>query len=136
MGMPVTPTTVPAPGVSADAEHGRTRNTGRIGPGAESAAGILSGILPGLELSTRSSTGKESSTWRYFSVSLHQGMVGAVSGGAEAALWSCIFRLWVYMPIDAYRTAKARLRVFFGRRQRWMIRWKISARGNRSDISD
>ena len=37
------------------------------------------------------------------------GVDGAVSGGAEAALWICIAGLWVYMPIDAYRTAKARL---------------------------
>src|SRR5260370_15123948 len=37
------------------------------------------------------------------------GVDGAVSGGAEAALWICIAALWIYMPVDAYRTAKARL---------------------------
>jgi hypothetical protein len=37
------------------------------------------------------------------------GVDGAVSGGAEAALWICISALWIYMPVDAYRTAKARL---------------------------
>jgi hypothetical protein len=31
-----------------------------------------------------------------------------MSGGAEAALWICVAGLWVYMPIDSYRTAKAR----------------------------
>src|SRR6266851_170462 len=36
------------------------------------------------------------------------GVDGAMSGGAEAALWICVAGLWVYMPVDAYRTAKAR----------------------------
>ncbi len=31
-----------------------------------------------------------------------------MSGGAEAALWICISALWIYMPIDALRTAQAK----------------------------
>jgi hypothetical protein len=43
-----------------------------------------------------------------FLVLFISGVDGAMSGGAEAALWICVAGLWVYMPIDAYRTAKAR----------------------------
>ena len=34
---------------------------------------------------------------------------GTFSGGVYVALWICLGALWTYMPIDAYRTAKARL---------------------------
>ncbi len=43
-----------------------------------------------------------------FLVLFISGIDGGMSGGAEAALWICVAGLWVYMPIDAYRTAKAR----------------------------
>ncbi len=43
-----------------------------------------------------------------FLVLFISGVDGAMSGGAEAALWICVAGLWVYMPFDAYRTAKAR----------------------------
>jgi hypothetical protein len=43
-----------------------------------------------------------------FLVLFISGVDGAMSGGAEAALWICVAGLWVYMPVDAYRTAKAR----------------------------
>ena len=36
------------------------------------------------------------------------GVNGAMSGGAEAALWICIAALWIYMPIDGLRTAQAK----------------------------
>jgi hypothetical protein len=37
------------------------------------------------------------------------GVDGSLSNGAEAALWICIAALWIYMPVDAYRTAKAKI---------------------------
>src|SRR5260370_32813626 len=36
------------------------------------------------------------------------GTEGSMSGGGTAALWICLSGFWIYMPVDAYRTAKAR----------------------------
>jgi TM2 domain-containing membrane protein YozV len=67
------------------------------------------GFLPGLGAFYNEQFGKGIIHLAIFLFLFIIGVDGAVSGGAEAALWICISALWVYMPIDAYRTAKGRL---------------------------
>ena len=67
------------------------------------------GFLPGLGAFYNEQFGKGIIHLAIFLFLFIIGVDGAVSGGAEAALWICISALWVYMPVDAYRTAKARL---------------------------
>src|SRR5260370_17462322 len=67
------------------------------------------GFLPGLRAFYNEQFGKGIIHHAIFLFLFIIGVDGAVSGGAEAALWICISALWAYMPIDAYRTAKARL---------------------------
>ena len=66
------------------------------------------GFLPGLGAFYNEQFGKGIIHLAIFLLLFIMGVDGAVSGGAEAALWICISALWVYMPVDAYRTAKAR----------------------------
>ena len=66
------------------------------------------GFLPGLGAFYNEQFGKGIIHLAIFLFLFIMGVDGAVSGGAEAALWICIAALWVYMPVDAYRTAKAR----------------------------
>ena len=112
MGLPSTP----AAGSSAPSP---TPNmTGATGiPGAPPPSGLGSspllafflGFLPGLGAFYNEQYGKGIIHLAIFLFLFIIGVDGAVSGGAEAALWICISALWIYMPIDAYRTAKARL---------------------------
>jgi TM2 domain-containing membrane protein YozV len=67
------------------------------------------GFLPGLGAFYNEQFGKGIIHLAIFLFLFIIGVDGAVSGGAEAALWICIAALWIYMPVDAYRTAKARL---------------------------
>jgi TM2 domain-containing membrane protein YozV len=67
------------------------------------------GFLPGLGAFYNEQFGKGVIHLAIFLFLFILGVDGAVSGGAEAALWICISALWIYMPVDAYRTAKARL---------------------------
>jgi TM2 domain-containing membrane protein YozV len=67
------------------------------------------GFLPGLGAFYNEQYGKGIIHLAIFLFLFIMGVDGAVSGGAEAALWICIAALWIYMPVDAYRTAKARL---------------------------
>ena len=66
------------------------------------------GFLPGMGAFYNEQFGKGMIHLAIFLVLFISGVDGAMSGGAEAALWICVAGLWVYMPIDAYRTAKAR----------------------------
>ena len=66
------------------------------------------GFLPGMGAFYNEQFGKGMIHLAIFLVLFISGVDGAMSGGAEAALWLCVAGLWVYMPIDAYRTAKAR----------------------------
>jgi len=85
--------------------------------GARPAAGLAPspllafflGFLPGLGAFYNEQYGKGIIHLALFLLLFIMGVDGAVSGGAEAALWICISALWIYMPVDAYRTAKARL---------------------------
>jgi len=106
MGLPVTPTA----GAGAAPIHSNM-------PGVPPAPGLgpspilafFLGFLPGLGAFYNEQYGKGIIHLALFLFLFIIGVDGAISGGAEAALWICISALWVYMPIDAYRTAKARL---------------------------
>jgi hypothetical protein len=79
------------------------------GLGPSPTLAFFLGFLPGLGAFYNEQYGKGVIHLAMFLFLFIIGVDGAVSGGAEAALWICISALWVYMPIDAYRTAKARL---------------------------
>ena len=66
------------------------------------------GFLPGLGAFYNEQYGKGVIHLSIFLFLFILGVDGALSGGAEAALWICIAALWVYMPIDSFRTAKAK----------------------------
>jgi hypothetical protein len=72
------------------------------------AVAFLLGFLPGMGAFYNEQFGKGMIHLAIFLVLFISGVDGNMSGGAAAALWICIAGLWVYMPIDAYRTAKAR----------------------------
>jgi len=66
------------------------------------------GFLPGMGAFYNEQYGKGMIHLAIFLVLFITGIDGSMSGGAVAALWICVAGLWVYMPIEAYRTAKAR----------------------------
>lgn len=66
------------------------------------------GFLPGMGAFYNEQYGKGMIHLAIFLVLFISGVDGAMSGGAAAALWICVAGLWVYMPVEAYRTAKAR----------------------------
>jgi TM2 domain-containing membrane protein YozV len=78
------------------------------GAGPNPALAFFLGFLPGLGAFYNEQYGKGVIHLSIFLFLFILGVDGALSGGAEAALWICIAALWVYMPIDAYRTAKAK----------------------------
>jgi TM2 domain-containing membrane protein YozV len=67
------------------------------------------GFLPGLGAFYNEQYGKGVIHLAIFLFLFIIGVDGSLGGGAEAALWICLSALWIYMPVDAYRTAKARL---------------------------
>src|SRR5260370_4624485 len=66
------------------------------------------GFLPGMGAFYNEQFGKGMMHLAIFLVLFITGIDSNMSGGATAALWICIAGLWIYMPVDAYRTAKAR----------------------------
>ena len=66
------------------------------------------GFLPGLGAFYNEQYGKGMIHLAIFLVLFILGVNGAMSNGAEAALWICISAFWIYMPIDAARTAQAK----------------------------
>ncbi|MCU1243325.1 MAG: hypothetical protein JWO71_4051 [Candidatus Acidoferrum typicum] len=115
MGLPTTTTAGTSAPLPTPNMTGATGTSGI--PGAPPASGLgpspllafFLGFLPGLGAFYNEQYGKGIIHLAIFLFLFIIGVDGAVSGGAEAALWICIAGLWVYMPIDAYRTAKARL---------------------------
>lgn len=95
----VVPTPAPVPGVLPPA-------TSQTGPSPVLA--FFLGFLPGLGAFYNEQYGKGMIHLAVFLVLFIAGVNGAMSGGAEAALWICLAGLWVYMPIDAMRTAQAK----------------------------
>lgn len=79
------------------------------GLGPSPVLAFFLGFLPGLGAFYNEQYGKGIIHLALFLFLFIMGVDGAVSGGAEAALWICVSALWIYMPVDAYRTAKARL---------------------------
>ena len=83
-------------------------------PSAQPATGpnpvlaFFLGFLPGLGAFYNEQYGKGMIHLAIFLVLFILGVNGAMSGGAAAALWICISALWIYMPIDAARTAQAK----------------------------
>src|SRR3979409_2160708 len=107
MGMPVAPPIVSAPGVSAPPNMGAPGAPVATGLGPSPLLAFFLGFLPGLGAFYNEQYGKGIIHLAIFLVLFISGVDGAMSGGAEAALWICVGGLWVYMPNDAYRTAKA-----------------------------
>jgi hypothetical protein len=103
---------IPAPGAAAT-PGASAPNPGPIpvptGAGPSPALAFFLGFLPGLGAFYNEQYGKGVIHLAIFLFLFITGVDGGVSGGAEAALWICLSALWIYMPIDAYRTAKARL---------------------------
>ena len=109
MGMPTTPAAVSGPGVSAAPNMGAPGTPIASGLGPSPVLAFFLGFLPGLGAFYNEQYGKGIIHLALFLFLFIMGVDGAVSGGAFAALWICIGALWIYMPVDAYRTAKARL---------------------------
>ncbi len=78
------------------------------GVGPNPVLAFFLGFLPGLGAFYNEQYGKGMIHLAVFLVLFIAGVNGAMSGGAEAALWICISGLWIYMPIDAMRTAQAK----------------------------
>ncbi len=90
---------MPASGLPADPPRHSRSNP---------ALAFFLGFLPGMGAFYNEQFGKGMIHLAIFLVLFISGIDGGMNGGAEAALWICVAGLWVYMPIDAYRTAKAR----------------------------
>ena len=82
--------------------------TAPTGIGPNPVLAFFLGFLPGLGAFYNEQYGKGMVHLAIFLVLFIAGVNGAMSGGAEAALWICIAALWIYMPIDALRTAQAK----------------------------
>jgi len=80
----------------------------QVGTGPNPALAFFLGFLPGLGAFYNEQYGKGVIHLAIFLFLFILGVDGALNGGAEAALWICVAALWVYMPVDAYRTAKAK----------------------------
>jgi TM2 domain-containing membrane protein YozV len=94
-GLPTVPGAIPAPP--------------QPGMGPSPVLAFFLGFLPGLGAFYNEQYGKGIIHLAIFLFLFIIGVDGSLNGGAAAALWLCLAGLWVYMPIDAYRTAKARL---------------------------
>jgi hypothetical protein len=77
-------------------------------PGPSPVLAFFLGFLPGLGAFYNEQYGKGMIHLAIFLVLFIVGVNGSLSGGAEAALWICVGVLYLYMPIDAARTAQAR----------------------------
>jgi hypothetical protein len=106
MGIPAQGTAL-APGAPVPAAA--TPATAPSGLGPSPVLAFFLGFLPGLGAFYNEQYGKGIVHLAIFLFLFITGVDGGVSGGAEAALWICLSALWIYMPIDAYRTARARL---------------------------
>jgi TM2 domain-containing membrane protein YozV len=113
MGLPApTAPAAPAAALAPDVVTGQvpvpTAVLSRRDAGLNPALAFFLGFLPGLGAFYNEQYGKGVIHLSIFLFLFILGVDGALSGGAEAALWICIAALWVYMPVDAYRTAKAK----------------------------
>jgi TM2 domain-containing membrane protein YozV len=109
MGVPAGAATPPGASVSGAVPLNSAVTPAAPGVGPSPLLAFFLGFLPGLGAFYNEQFGKGVIHLALFLFLFIIGVDGAVSGGAEAALWICIAALWIYMPVDAYRTAKARL---------------------------
>lgn len=79
-----------------------------VNSGPSPVLAFFLGFLPGLGAFYNEQYGKGMIHLAIFLVLFIIGVNGSLSGGAEAALWICVGVLYLYMPIDAARTAQAR----------------------------
>ena len=104
----------PAAAQAAPADYSALPPIPAVPPAAPTGVGpnpvlaFFLGFLPGLGAFYNEQYGKGMIHLAIFLVLFIAGVDGAMSGGAEAALWICIAALWIYMPIDALRTAQAK----------------------------
>jgi len=105
MGIPA-PGAALAPGASAPAP---APMAAPAGAGPNPVLAFFLGFLPGLGAFYNEQYGKGVIHLAIFLFLFIVGVDGSLGGGAEAALWICLSGLWIYMPVDAYRTAKAKL---------------------------
>lgn len=70
---------------------------------------FLLGFVPGLGAVYNGEYIKALVHVAIFVILFSAGVNGDLSPGSEAALWICISAYWIYMAIDAHRTAKLRL---------------------------
>jgi hypothetical protein len=104
---PTQPQAAPA-GYPAQASVAALPPVAPAGIGPNPVLAFFLGFLPGLGAFYNEQYGKGMVHLAIFLVLFIAGVNGAMSGGAEAALWICIGILYVYMPIDALRTAQAK----------------------------
>ena len=76
--------------------------------GSNPVLAFFLGFLPGLGAFYNEQYGKGMIHLAIFLLLFITGVNGLDNGGAEAALWICISAFWIYMPIDALRTAQAK----------------------------
>jgi TM2 domain-containing membrane protein YozV len=108
MGIPA-PGTAVTPGASVQGPAAGPSVASSTGLGPHPVLAFFLGFLPGLGAFYNEQYGKGIIHLAIFLFLFITGVDGGVSGGAEAALWICLSALWIYMPVDAYRTARARL---------------------------
>ncbi len=77
--------------------------------GSNPSVAFLLGFVPGLGAVYNGEYVKALVHVAIFVVLFSSGVNGYMSPGAEAVLWICISAFWLYMAIDAHRTAKLRL---------------------------
>jgi TM2 domain-containing membrane protein YozV len=109
VGIPAAPGAAVPLGDSASGVAGAIPAPAQPGMGPSPALAFFLGFLPGLGAFYNEQYGKGIIHLAIFLFLFIIGVDGSLNGGANAALWICLAGLWVYMPIDAYRTSKARL---------------------------
>ncbi|MGA2095503.1 MAG: B-box zinc finger protein [Candidatus Acidiferrum sp.] len=98
----------PAPGYAPQVPITAVPPVSHSGAGSNPALAFFLGFLPGLGAFYNEQYGKGMIHLAIFLLLFITGVNGLDNGGAEAALWICISAFWIYMPIDALRTAQAK----------------------------
>ncbi len=96
------------PGVPSQTPVGALPPASPTGIGPNPVLAFFLGFLPGLGAFYNEQYGKGMIHLAIFLVLFIIGVNGSMSSGAEAALWICLGVFYIYMPIDAARTAQAR----------------------------
>lgn len=114
MGVPAQQPALPVAGALPPAGVPGMPGAAPVGMGVPNPAGpspflaFFLGFLPGLGAFYNEQYGKGMIHLALFLLLFITGVNGLDNGGAEAALWICVAALWIYMPIDAFRSARAK----------------------------